>query len=268
MLKRLLAALAVCCAAVCMICPTTARSAGADEYRIEVDIANQIATVFRRADGSVQRQMVCSTGAGDATPRGTFRLQKSRAADRSEWYFIGKYQCFVKYPTRIQGSILFHSLPYSDKDMDAVDPLAIEQLRLGEKASHGCVRLRWEDAQWIAQNCPDGTETRIFTGVKDESALRALLYEGGFSADSGVSYDDFTAALRGDRKGTLCRGDAGEAVEALQRRLGKLGFFAGKATGEFDSATAFAVMRYQSAQGLSPTGFATPALVAKIMMEN
>ena len=28
---------------------------------------------------------------------------------------------------------------------------------LGRKASHGCVRLRVEDAQWIYENCDDGT---------------------------------------------------------------------------------------------------------------
>ena len=265
-MRRLWITFVALCAAFCLVSPP-ARAAGADEYRIDVDIANQIATVYRQSDGSVARQMVCSTGADGTTPRGTFRLQKSRAADRSEWYFIGQYQCYVKYPTRIQGSILFHSLPYADMDMDTIDPQAVSQLLLGEKASHGCVRLRWQDARWIAENCPDGTETHIFTGARDGRALRQLLLKGSYSAEDGADYEGFTEPLRDAESDALSRGDAGEDVQALQNKLGLLGYFEGRLTGEYDTATAVAVMRWQIAQGLCPTGFITPAQVGRIMAE-
>ncbi len=263
MLRRILAAL---CAALCMMGTLAgALAGGADEYRIEVDIANQITTVYRCSDGAVARQMICSTGLDDTTPRGTFHLQKSRAADRSEWYFIGKYQCFVKYPTRIQGSILFHSLPYADDDMSALDPEAAALL--GQKASHGCVRLRWQDAKWIARNCPDGTETRIFTGATDEQALRKLLLKRGFSVDNGMSYERFTASIQPEGTEGLGRGDTGDEVKALQGQLQRLGFYGGAVTGEYDRATTLAVMRYQSARGFSPTGFATRPVLRRIMAE-
>lgn len=267
MLKRILAALVALCAAIGGMGPLRgAMAAGSDEYRIEVDIANQITTVYRLADGSVARQMLCSTGLDDATPRGTFRLQKSRVADRSEWYYIGKYQCYVKYPTRIQGSILFHSIPYADQDEATIDAEAVAQL--GSKASHGCVRLRWQDAKWIAENCPDGTETRIFTGATNALELRQLLLARSYSADSGLSYERFTESLRQKTSETLGRGDSGEKVAALQRQLGRLGYFQGPITGDFDAATTIAVMRCQSACGLFPTGFATQGLIAQIMAKD
>ena len=40
---------------------------------------------------------------------------------------------------------------------------AVEEL--GTRASHGCVRLRWEDARWIATHCPDGTTVKLFIGI-------------------------------------------------------------------------------------------------------
>ena len=250
---------AVLCAMLAL--PWAAVAGQESPYRIEVDVGNQITTVYSCADDAVVRQMICSTGTGDRTPRGTFHLA-SRAADRAEWYFIGKYQCYVKYPTRIQGSILFHSLPYLDRDMAAVDAQAFAQL--GSKASHGCVRLRWEDAQWIALNCPDGTETRIFTAASRREALRQLLLEQSYSADSGVSYERFTRDAREAAPDALLYGAEGEAVEALQRRLGALGYFEGPLTGVYDAATVMAVKRFQSAWGFVDTGVATPALIERI----
>ncbi|MBR1820127.1 MAG: L,D-transpeptidase family protein [Clostridia bacterium] len=267
MSRRINTLLIALCAALALVSvplrSTLAESAG--EYRIDVDVANQITTVYRRADGAVVRQMICSTGIGDTTPRGAFTLQTSRSSDRKEWYFIGKYQCYVKFPTRIQGSILFHSLPYAAQSMEAVDPEAVEQL--GSKASHGCVRLRWEDAEWIAAHCPDGTETRIFTGARNESDLRQLLLEESYSSDSGLSYEAFVAPIHSIETFTLGRGARGDAVSALQRQLGRLGYFVGRPTGEYDSATVVAIMRYQSAIGLSPTGVATQALFERIMTD-
>lgn len=197
MSRRTLAALAALCALL-LIPGRSARAADASGYRIEVDVTNQITTVYRLEDGSVARQMICSTGANDATPRGDFKLQVSHPLDRQDWYFIGKYQCYVKYPTRIQGAILFHSLPYADREMTSVDMEALEQL--GSATSHGCVRLHWRDAKWIARNCPDGTETRIFTGEARQDGLRELLKEKSYTGALGESYADFIAQIEDDGK--------------------------------------------------------------------
>ena len=89
-IRKLLAALL--CLMLCL--PTL--PAFADErlpYAIEVDIANQIVTVYSAADGSIVRQMLCSTGMNGGTPIGTFHLtEKGRASERTEWTYLAQYK--------------------------------------------------------------------------------------------------------------------------------------------------------------------------------
>ena len=231
----------------------------AQTYRIEVDITNQITTVFRTDDRSVACQMICSSGLGQSTPLGTFQLEPSRERDRSEWYYIDKYKCFVKYPTRIQGPILFHSLPYLGMDMSRVDREAEEEL--GARASHGCIRLRWEDAQWISTHCADGTTVVLFVGAAKKPALREALLRKSFRADRGMAYQDYLRSACGDGAwATLGLGSSGDAVTALQQNLAALGLLGGDSTGLYDEATAAAVARYQCLAGMSPTGVANALL--------
>lgn len=235
-------------------------------YRIEVDITNQITTVYCTGDRSVACQMICSTGLGQSTPLGTFQLEPSRERDRSEWYYIDKYKCYVKYPTRIQGPILFHSLPYLGMDMSRVDEQAAQEL--GRRASHGCIRLRWEDAQWISTHCPDGTTVKLFIGAAKKPALREALLKKTFCADAGLTYADYLkSALGDDARPALGLGTSGDAVAALQRGLTALGFMRGDITGLYDEATAAAVARYQCSSGMSPTGVANAYLCTLIESE-
>ena len=233
----------------------------ADTYRIEVDVTNQITTVFARADGRVVRQMICSTGLGESTPLGDFRLEPSRDNDRSEWYYIDKYKCFVKYPTRIQGPILFHSLPYNGMDMERLDVAAAAEL--GSRASHGCIRMNWEDARWIAENCPDGTAVRIFFGAARKDALRKVLLERAFIEDDNNNYAGFAAGVSAASQ-TLGLGASGEEVAALQENLVSLGLLIGPVTGVYDSETVSAVTRFQRATGRRATGSADEALRQRI----
>lgn len=161
-------------------------------YRVEVDIANQITTVYRNADDAVVRQMICSTGKDGSTPLGTVRMELTRPeTDRIEWYYIDKYECYVKYATRIRGPILFHSLPYLEKDLSTLDQQAVDEL--GTPASHGCIRLRVEDAEWIAKHCPVWTKVRIYDGEVEKPALREALLRQSFSENGGQTYGEFLA---------------------------------------------------------------------------
>ena len=128
------------------------------------------------------------------------------------------------------------------------------------------MRLRLEDARWIAENCPDGTETRIFTGTARQEALREKLREGGYSDEDGMSYEDFVRSIAGGIS-TLSLGDSGAAVENLQQRLHGRGWYTGEITGEYDEATVIAVSQCQRALGMSPTGIATEALMRRLTME-
>lgn len=170
-----------------------------DTYFIEVDITNQIVTVYYddlRHEGGIVRQMICSTGENDCTPTGHFELNQRNNAERTEWYAIPKYDCYVQYVTRIYDAYLFHSLPYHDNDYDTLDQEAAAQL--GEAVSHGCIRLRPEDAKWIAKNCPNGTKVHIYHSYERDEFLRDRLLEETFSIDGEwFSYADYLGSAGG-----------------------------------------------------------------------
>ena len=172
-------------------------------YAVEVDLTNQVTTVYRaegREDADIVRQMICSTGIGgeDATPLGEFKTETHYPEERGEWYWIKKYQVYVQYPTRFNGPILFHSIPCAEKDISTIDEQALSEL--GEATSHGCVRLLAEDAKWIAENCPDGTTVRVYEGEEADEPLRAQLLQRTYDAENWPSYEaylsaDFSAGL-------------------------------------------------------------------------
>lgn len=126
-----------------------------DEVWIEVDLAQQRVRVRKEAE--VIREMVASTGTPDKpTPQGSFRLE-----NRGEWFFSEKYKqggfYWVSFLNR--GEYLFHSVP-TDRHRRIIPE---EAARLGQPASHGCVRLSLEDARWIYENLPAGTRVEIHT---------------------------------------------------------------------------------------------------------
>ena len=96
------------------------------------------------------KTMKCSTGTvANPTPTGTYQ-SGGRASD--EWYFFKQYNCYAKWATRIVGGILFHSITYNTSFRKTGN-----EKNLGQRASHGCVRLTVDDAKWIWDNCPLGT---------------------------------------------------------------------------------------------------------------
>ena len=119
-------------------------------YYIEVDIANQIVTVYNTSDGTIVRQMLTSSGMNNSTPLGTFYLMENgRASERGEWTWFQQYHCFVKFATRIYKGYMFHSLPFAKKDESTMLADAVEEF--GTPTSHGCMRLRVDDARFIAK---------------------------------------------------------------------------------------------------------------------
>ncbi len=223
----------------------------ASAYYIEVDITNQIVTVYEsgnRTDSGIVRQMICSTGAPSTpTPQGTFILpEKKYAADRTEWKRVNG--AWAQWCTRIRGSILFHSLPVSAK---YGKPSAATVAALGSQASHGCVRLRVADAKWIALNCPVGTKTKIFKSGNRDNELRALLLNHSFYRGN-ETYEHFLGL-----DNALKQGSSGERVVQLQARLNLLGYDAGTADGHFGANTRNAVLAFQKACGVKQNGYVT-----------
>lgn len=108
------------------------------------------------------KAFACSVGVNNATPTGTFSIPA-----KYRWHTLmgGVYG---QYCSRIHGGVLFHSVFYSSQDPSRLAYNSYN--RLGQTASHGCVRLNVEDAKWIYDNCPVGTKVTIYDS-KDPGPL-------------------------------------------------------------------------------------------------
>ena len=126
-------------------------------YKVYVDISDQKVYVFAWDGSSYSEKvktMICSTGKNDTpTPTGTYQAYGQLAG---EWYYFTKFNCYAKWAYGIVGGILFHSVTYNANKK----PTGSES-NLGHKASHGCVRLKVDDAKWIYDHCPYGTTVVI-----------------------------------------------------------------------------------------------------------
>ena len=239
---------------------TTAQAAALPFY-ITVDLTNQIVTIYSASDNSIVRQMLCSSGLRGSTPTGTFTLpEKERSAERTEWYFFNNFQCYAKYATRIYNGIMFHSIPYNSKRESSISKTAVSQF--GQPASHGCIRLRVDDAKFIAKYCLPGTKVKIYKSNDPDVDLRALLMESSYSALDGMSYNSFLGIP--DEPGVLGRYSSGSDVRDLQYRLRALGFFTDTISGEYHTSTVNAIKQVQKELGLEQNGYATTELLATI----
>lgn len=129
------------------------------QYKAEVNRTRCTVTMYAK-DGSNGYiipvcAFPCSVGLPDTpTPTGTFNtLVKYR------WHEL-MGPSYGQYCTRIVGGILFHSVAGSN--MTSYNLSAAAFNRLGQPASHGCVRLCVRDAKWIYDNCPLGMTVRIY----------------------------------------------------------------------------------------------------------
>lgn len=128
-----------------------------NKYLIRVNLATQVVAVFTYDETGDYtkpvRSMVCSTGRNGATPAGTFRI-----SSKYRWRaLVGNV--YGQYAIRFNGSILFHSTPYTKAQPDTL--IAEEYNKLGTAVSAGCVRLQVADALWIYNNCGTGTVVEI-----------------------------------------------------------------------------------------------------------
>ena len=129
-------------------------------FYIKVSLDEQRVYVYRWSDGGYNqliKTMICSSGFGSSTPKGVFVSPGQRDA---RWHYFSEFHCWAQYAFIIKGSILFHSVIYSRKDENSLRRSTLANL--GRKASHGCVRLRVEDAKWIYEHCGEGQVIEIY----------------------------------------------------------------------------------------------------------
>ena len=228
---------------------------GDSPYRVEVDLVNQIVTVFTNDDDeTIVLQCLCSSGADDATPTGNFKMPpKKRDGERSEWFHFRAFGGYARYATRIYKDVMFHSLLYTRPKESRINEQSVKDF--GYPVSHGCIRLRVEDAKFIAENCPVGTRVKIHDKGERDEELRDLLYQSSYYASSGQSYSQFLGVP--DEPGMLGKGSSGDEVRNLQMMLKDLGIYTDKIDGKYSLGTVRAVREAQALLGVTQTGLAS-----------
>ena len=129
-------------------------------FYIKVSLDEQRVYVYRWSDGGYNqlvKKMICSSGYGSLTPKGVFVSPGQRDA---RWHYFVEFNCWAQYAFIITGGILFHSVIYSSQDESSLRTSTLHDL--GQKASHGCVRLKVEDARWIYEHCGEGQVIEIY----------------------------------------------------------------------------------------------------------
>jgi lipoprotein-anchoring transpeptidase ErfK/SrfK len=126
---------------------------------IWIKVSKEKQKVYIMNGNNVVYTMVCSTGLDTSpdtsTPEGTFYIQQERGLN----FYNGSEQEGAKYwvSWKNHGEFLFHSVA-TDKQGNVIQS---EALKLGQKASHGCVRLAVPDAKWIYDNIKYNTKVVI-----------------------------------------------------------------------------------------------------------
>ena len=134
------------------------RLKGKQEYFIHINRKQCKVTIFAKDEKNKYTipvmAMTCSVGTSkNKTPKGTYNTMS-----RARWAEL-MGPSYGQYCTRIVGSILFHSVAGYNKT--SYNLSYRDYNKLGQPASHGCVRLCVRDAKWIYDNCKIGTEVKI-----------------------------------------------------------------------------------------------------------
>lgn len=126
-------------------------------YYIKINNQANVVTIYTKdSKGKYTvpvKAMICSIG--EATPKsGVYRT-----SDMYTWRLL-QGDVYGQYAVRITGHILFHSVPYKKRAKDTLEWWEYD--KLGTDASLGCIRLTVEDAKWIYDNCPKGTQVEFY----------------------------------------------------------------------------------------------------------
>lgn len=142
-------------------------------YWIEIDLTNQIISVYETATGAVVLQSLCTTG-GEETPTGAGVYKIGDLKERFG-YFVA-YGQYAQYWTQVVRGVYIHSVMYDSQKLSSMSKSAYRNL--GKAVSHGCVRVLPHVAQWIYYNCPPGTTCKV-TAIKPlDEALRSAIKAG------------------------------------------------------------------------------------------
>ena len=121
-------------------------------YKLIVDISEQRVYVGKWTGSAYKgpiHKFTVATGKKDTpTPLGTYQAGGKTG---NEWYYFKDFGCYAKWAYHIVGGVLFHSNTTEKPKGRPSDT------GLGYRASHGCIRMKVNDAKWIYDTCPEGT---------------------------------------------------------------------------------------------------------------
>ena len=130
-------------------------------YYVEVDRVNGVMTIFDSGRTTPVKSIRVSVGlAGTPTPTGTYTLRSNLRWQPLMGPSWGQYGTHVQYAG--QGGIFVHSVSGSSPNSYSLP--AAEYNKLGNPASHGCIRCCVADAKWVYENC-NGATIKIFDGT-------------------------------------------------------------------------------------------------------
>lgn len=119
---------------------------------VRVDLSEQ--RTYLLSGDSVIYTMVSSTGMDGSTPLGEYSV-----TTRGTHFYNPEEQMGADWWVGFIGSTyLFHSVPTTESQGDYIES---EALKLGQPASHGCVRLTVSDAKWLYDYLPADTPVSI-----------------------------------------------------------------------------------------------------------
>jgi lipoprotein-anchoring transpeptidase ErfK/SrfK len=122
-------------------------------YFVYLNLAEQMTYVYKGSTNNWEliKNFPCSTGiSGKETPKGIFAV-----TNRGDWFFAEEFGQGGKYWVQFMGDYLFHSIPFDKTQTVVLDDT------LGTPASHGCIRLKVEDAKWLYDNIANDTKIII-----------------------------------------------------------------------------------------------------------
>lgn len=160
-----------------------------DRYIIEIDLTNQVITVYESNDGSIVLRSLCTTG-NDENPTGAGVYKLGPLKERFG-YFVA-YGQYAQYWSQVVRGIYIHSIMYDTTKLSSMSKSAFRGL--GSALSHGCVRVLPHVAQWIYYNCPPETTCKVTANIAKNTALtKSLKSEIGSYSDYVQPTDDRSA---------------------------------------------------------------------------
>jgi len=117
----------------------------------EVDIKNQRVLVYYKDE--LLKTFICSTGnLNNSTPLGIYYTSQ-KILDS----YVPRFDMRAHNWIRFYGTFLFHSVPFDEEGNLLVE----EVKKLGQPATHGCVRLGLKDIKWLYDTFPLGVKVFI-----------------------------------------------------------------------------------------------------------